>query len=299
MVQVDRSLEETQLVAPLDSFQSAPAYDSGWYDLGIRPDPLSVLFTHNLGGDPDDYVILLTCKDDSVLQAYNCTDGDFNKNAHWYALTNSTVSVWVTVARPDEIRVRIYQITPAFDSGWEVLLPRPDSIPVDFTHNLGRDVYIHVVSLECKDETSLGTYDCTDDAFNINASWYNLNGTTITAWVRSGPRPDEIRLRLFAIVADYDSSWLETLPRAEPTYFHIDHNLGEDPEDYIVFMECRDASSYSRFDCIYSTFAPLMNWYDLTDSSLRTWAVAGVIPDEVRIRILIPQKLYLPMVVKE
>ncbi len=155
-VPVDRSREDARIVAPADTFRGAPAYDSGWYDLGIRPDPLSVLFTHNVGGDPDDYVVRLTCKDDSELGSYDCTDTALNVNAHWYALTNSTISVWAGSARPDEVRVQIYIIPPDYDSGWDVLLARPDPIPRQFTHNLGRDVYIHIVSLECKDDSGAG-----------------------------------------------------------------------------------------------------------------------------------------------
>jgi hypothetical protein len=73
-VVVDRSLEETQFTAPLDTFQGLPAYDSGWYALGTRPDPISVLFTHNLGGNPDNYFVHLTCKDDLFNGTYSCTD---------------------------------------------------------------------------------------------------------------------------------------------------------------------------------------------------------------------------------
>ena len=41
----------------LASYGGSPAYDSGWQTLGPRPDPIPVLFTHNLGGDEDTYLV--------------------------------------------------------------------------------------------------------------------------------------------------------------------------------------------------------------------------------------------------
>ena len=290
---------ESLLAAPLDSFQGGPVYDSGWYDLGIRPDPLSVLFTHNLGGDPDEYVVDLTCKDDANLGSYNCTDAAFNVNAHWYALTSTTISVWAGSARPDEVRVRIYNITPAYDSGWDVLLSRPDPIAVEFTHNIGRDIGSHMVKLECKDESELGTYDCTDHAFNTNASWYGLNGTTVSAWVDNGPRPDEIRIRLFELQADYDSDWYTILVRPDPLPIGFNHDLRGDIDDYFVVLECKDDSALGTYDCTSFLFNKQAGWYGLEETSITVWVDGGTVPDEVRVRILTPKKLYLPMVMKE
>jgi len=89
----------------------APAYDSGWESLGVRPDPISVEFTHNLGGNPDDYLVSLECRDNTSLGTYECTDHGFNVNALWYGLTNTTVKVYTTSGtRPDDVRVRIWQV---------------------------------------------------------------------------------------------------------------------------------------------------------------------------------------------
>ena len=51
-----------------------PAYDSGWESLGIRPDPISVEFTHDLGGNPDGYMVNLECGDNYPFGTYDCTD---------------------------------------------------------------------------------------------------------------------------------------------------------------------------------------------------------------------------------
>ena len=87
-----------------------PAYDSGWEALGVRPDPISVGFTHNLGGNPDNYLVSLECRDDTSLGTYECTDQGFKVNALWYGLTDTTVKVYATSgSRPDDIRVRIWR----------------------------------------------------------------------------------------------------------------------------------------------------------------------------------------------
>jgi hypothetical protein len=89
----------------------APAYDSGWEVLGVRPDPISVAFTHNLGGNLDDYLVSLECRDDTSLGTYDCTDRGFKVNALWYGLTNTTIKVYATGGSlPDDVRVRIWRV---------------------------------------------------------------------------------------------------------------------------------------------------------------------------------------------
>ncbi len=81
-----------------------PEYDSGWEEIGPRPDPISVDFPHNLGGDPDDYVVDLECKDTGGEMMQCGYDG-----AYWYALTDTSVSVWVAGgSNPAALRVRIW-----------------------------------------------------------------------------------------------------------------------------------------------------------------------------------------------
>ena len=94
-------------------------YDSGWFNIGIRPDPLSIPFSHNLEGDPDNYFVALECSDDSSLGIYNCSDLKFKTNAHWYDLSNTEIQVHVWGGtRPDKIRVRIWKVplVPNFDA---------------------------------------------------------------------------------------------------------------------------------------------------------------------------------------
>ncbi len=99
--------------------------------------------------------------------------------------------------------MRIYEETPAYDSGWEALGVRPDPIAVEFTHNLGGDTDDYLVSLECRDDTSLGTYDCTDQGFNVDALWYGLTDTNIAVYVVGGSQPDDVRVRVWRVHTIY------------------------------------------------------------------------------------------------
>jgi hypothetical protein len=159
-------------------------------------------------------------------------------------------------------------------------------------------VYIHIVKLDCKDDEELGTYDCTDHAFNVNAYWYALTGVTVSAWVDNGPRPDEIRIRLFAVTADYDTGWESIGARPDPLPLSFNHGLGGNPDDYFVHLQCRDDTSLGTYDCTSFLFNKQANWYGLTDSDIAVWVTGGTVPDEVRVRILVPQYVYLPMVMK-
>ena len=66
-----------------------------------------------------------------------------------------------------------------------------------FTHNLGGNPDGYLVSLECRDRKVLGTYDCIDNGFHVNALWYGLTGTNIKVYVTSGTRPDDVRVRIW------------------------------------------------------------------------------------------------------
>jgi hypothetical protein len=280
-------------------YAGAPAYDSGWETFGIRPDPIAVEFTHNLGGDPDSYRVSLECRDDSELGTYDCTDHNFHINAHWYGLTSSVVQVYVVAgSQPDGVRVRIYTETPAYDSGWETLGVRPDPIPVPFTHNLGGDPDDYIVTLECQDNTSLGTYDCSDQLFNVNAVWYGLTNSVVQVYVVGGNQPDAVRVRIYLGPAAYDSGWESLGIRPDPIPVPFTHNLGGDPDDYLVGLECRDDTVLGTYECTNQGFDVNALWYGLTDSTITVWVVSGSLPDDVRVRIWAVQNVYLPVVAK-
>ncbi len=284
---------------PPNPVSSFPAYDSGWYEVGPRPDPLPIPFSHGLGGDPDDYLVSLTCRDDTSLATYDCTNFGFTPDAEWSELTDSSITVWVKASpHPDAVRVRIYLVSADYDSGWFVLLARPDPIPVSFAHNVGGFLTDYRISLECRDDTSLAIYNCTDSQFINNAFWFGLTQTTITVWVSNGQRPDEIRVRVIYDPPDYDSGWVNLSSRPDPLPVLFDHAVAGDPEAYEVSLICQDDSSLAIHDCTDFFFLRNAGWYGLTDTEIDAWVDGGSLPDDVRVRIWSPAYIYLPVITK-
>jgi hypothetical protein len=276
------------------------AYDSGWESLGVRPDPINIDFNHNLGGDPDDYRVSLECRDDTSLGTYDCTDMGFNMAALWFGLNDTMVSVEAeSGSQPDNVRVRIYSITPAYDSGWESLGVRPDPISVEFVHNLGGNPNDYQVDLECRDDTSLGTYDCTNMGFNVNALWYALTDTSVKVSVVGGSQPDDVRVRIYRGAPDFDSGWESLGVRPDPINVDFNHNLGGNPDDYRVSLECRDDTSLGTYDCTDMGFNMAALWFGLTDTMVSVEAGSGSQPDDVRVRIWSDKYIYLPLVFRD
>ena len=115
----------------------------------------------------------------------------------------------ITEASPHNERILVADITHqqpntitastnvVYDSGWQAINIRPDAVPIVFTHNLGRGISNAWILLECRDNSELATYDCSANNFLVDANWHGLSGTTVTAWIRGGRRPDAVRLRIF------------------------------------------------------------------------------------------------------
>jgi len=274
-------------------------YDSGWIAINSRPDALPIVFTHNIGRPISNDWILLECRDNSELATYDCSNNQFLVDANWYGLSGTTVTAWIRGgSRPDAVRLRIFNHTPAYNSDWQTIGSRPDPIPFPFNHNLGGDPDDYRVVLECRDETDLGTYNCTDFAFNINAHWYGLTNNTVNAWIDNGPRPDEVRLRIYTHPATYDSGWHVIGARPDALPLPFNHNLGGDPDDYRLHLECRDDMELATYDCTGHNFSEDAHWYNLTETAVTVWA-SNSLPDDVRLRIWTTKEVYLPVILRD
>ncbi len=97
----------------------APDYDSGWTSVTVGG--TGNTFTHNLGGDTDNYVVDMQFKDTVAPNPYgvhqNFYGGDYDdiqgsRGAYWYWLDTSTIKVYVGTSESDinEVRVRIWRI---------------------------------------------------------------------------------------------------------------------------------------------------------------------------------------------
>jgi hypothetical protein len=140
----------------------------------------------------------LDCRDDTELGTYDCTNQNFNIDAHWYDLGGLDIKVYVEKgSRPDAVRVRFLSEAPAYNSGWHTIGIRPDDIPIPFSHNLGGNQNEYIVKLDCRDDTELGSYDCTNQFFNKGAHWYGMTNTDIHLFVSGGSIPDDVRVRIW------------------------------------------------------------------------------------------------------
>ena len=120
---------------------ASAAWSSGW--VSINPGE-TMTFTHNLGGNPDDYAVELWYQDAKSggyginhRGAGGLEAGGKYYGVHWQNLTDTTVQV---VRRPDDtfadqVRVRIWiPDPPAWDSGWVDIAP---GTLQTLTHNVG------------------------------------------------------------------------------------------------------------------------------------------------------------------
>ena len=95
-----------------------PAYDSGW--LSISPG-LTITLTHNLRGNPDDYVVDLQFLHETAFGRHQIGYGgrstyfwasgdDLNQGGAWYGLTDTEIKVMRDSDDPfiDKVRARIW-----------------------------------------------------------------------------------------------------------------------------------------------------------------------------------------------
>jgi hypothetical protein len=158
-----------------------------------------------------------------------------------------------------------------------------------------------VVYLDCRDDTELGTYDCTNQNFYIDAHWYNLGFSDIKVYVEKGNRPDAVRVRFFSEAPAYNSDWHTVGIRPDDIAIPFTHNLGGDTNEYIVKLDCRDNTELGSYDCTNHLFNKGAHWFGLTNTNINLYVSSGTIPDEVRVRIwkqnlTIPVKTFLPLI---
>ena len=280
-----------------DSLIILPAYDSGWESVGIRIVPTWQEFTHNLGHPQENYRVSLECRDNGTLGTYDCINNGFGVDVHWYNLTGDSIKIlMVSGSRPDYVRLRIYPKPFAYDPGYLVLDARPDPTSFTYTHNLGGDPDNYVANVRCWDISSLKHYDCIDNNFDVNVHWYELTDTHIKFYTIAGLVPFMARAFIDTGVPAYDSGWEPVGILIEPTSMSFTHNLGGDPDDYLVRLECRDNGGLGTYDCTDNNFDINAHWYDLTSTTVDAYVISGSCPDYVRARIWRIHNLYAPLV---
>jgi len=299
------------------ALQDITSWSSGWVDVATNT---ATTFTHNLGGDPDDYAVELWFRDTATggsginsRGAGGLEAGGNFWGAHWQNLTDTTVQV---VRRQDDtfadqVRVRVWiPDPPAWDSDWV-------SVATDelksLTHDLGGNVDDYVVGLWFKDTTSGGIgvntrcYGGLEVGGQLRgAAWQNLTDTTIDVLrYRDDDWADQVRVRIFVPdLPDWDSGWATVATGTATTFTH---SLGGNPNLYLVRAWQKDTSQGGiginhRFAGGYEAGGEFFgaNWENLTDTAVNffrfpdDWAA-----DQVRVRIWVREyKVLLPLVLK-
>jgi hypothetical protein len=300
------------------ALQSNSFWSSGWVDIATDT---AQPFTHDLGGNPDDYAVELWLRDTDPggigvnsrglggLEA----GGNFY-GAHWQNLTDTTIRVVRNKddTFADQVRVDVwFPDPPAWDSGWVDIAPgTTQTLP----HPVGGNVDGYVVGLWCKDTTQGGIGINTRGYGGLEAggqfrgaAWQNLTNTTVDVLrYPDDPWADQVRVRIFVPddLPAWDSGWVGIAPGAvEP----FSHGLGGNPNLYVVREWQKDITEGGiginhRFLGGFETDGSFYgtNWENLTDTSINVFRRPNDgVADQVRVRIWLREfKVYLPLVTK-
>lgn len=303
------------------------AYDSGW--VPINP-AQTLTLNHNLGGSTDNYIVDLSFySDNSGIEDHGINKvmyggnefiapapsgyaaGD-NVGAFWHSLTTTHIKVYRMPQDKSyamKIRVRIWvDSAEDADSGWHSITPG-GNYTFSFTIPDGNaDNYL--VDLQFRDEgtyfppaSSFGVHQRYYGGFSLSnndqvgAYWRTLTNSSVIVHLRPNEtRIDSVRVRIWNNPkATYDSGWQTT---TAGYYTYLTHNIGGNPQDYIVDLEYKDAGTWGISnrcfggcdlgdnDGIYSNTKEGAYWRNLTKSSIEVGRRAD---DEfavhVRIRI--------------
>lgn len=316
--------EPTAPEETLARYPTTAAYDSGW--VAINPGQTMEL-THNLGGSVDNYVVDLRFYGASPTldnHGYNqimyggdqliapVPEGyavDDEVGAFWHSLNPTSIKVYRLAqdkAYVTMIRVRIWVVTEEdFDSGWQDITAN-SSISIPFSISGGTaDNYL--VYLEFKDTRAVGFavhqrfYGGFDQAVTNDrggAYWRALTDTSIQVFRRAEELYiNQVRVRIWnQPKATYDSGWVNG---NLGTYVNLAHNIGGNPDDYIVDLQFKDPNNgmgvnqrcYGGCDLRtlngdYSNTKQGAYWRRLTSTNIEVGRRADdVFADQVRVRI--------------
>jgi len=235
---------------------SAAAWSSGWVTIVTDT---SQVFTHNLGGDPDDYAVELRFLDTDGGLGINrryyggSEEGGSWYGAHWQNLTTNTIEIYRqpqdTVA--DRVRIRVWapltSTTGYYASPWTDI---NTGQTITLTHGLGITNTDLTVGLWFSDTTrgihnyGYGGLAVDGDTDMLGAHWHNL--TTNTVQVTRHPDDTDVeQVRVFVVHGappHYDSledpsigGWKSIAPGDT---FTFTHGLNWDPNMLLARGEC-------------------------------------------------------------
>ena len=245
--------------------QPKPTYDSGWVNGNLGT---YVNLVHNIGGNPDDYIVDLQFKDPNNSMGVNqrcyggcdlrTLNGDYSntkQGAYWRRLTSTNIEVGRRAddVFADQVRVRIWNFwtptRPDYDSGWKTTTAGSISQPF---HYLGGSEDDYLVNLIYSDTTwkvnqmyygvkYFGANPPSGYSANQSAGayWRSLTNSSIVVFrAVNDVTVDQWRLRIWRMPKpDYDSGW-QTI--AAGSVLSFDHGLIGDPADFLVDVSFND-----------------------------------------------------------
>jgi hypothetical protein len=300
-------------------------WSSGWVDIATSE---SIMFTHNMGGDVDDYAVQLWFRDTDAggYGVNNRGYGSLEDNgvwsgAFWRSLTDTTISVGRQPAdtMADQVRVWIWPSEASLEycTAWNAI---GQGSTVTVVHNLGGNVDDYVVKLWFRHPSSpTGVHQVYYGGVEgggelLGAYWHGLDATQVQVSRHYADiEAEEFRLCVsLTDPPDWDSGWVDINPDQTVT---LNHNLGVTINRYIVRTEFKalakdgtpeapmaihqfayggDASNVLTKDATYLG----ANWQNLTNQSIDVYRWADdQYADQVRVRIWLRRlSTYLPVV---
>jgi hypothetical protein len=283
---------------------AAPAAAAGWSSGWEAIDPgQTLVFDHNLGGDPDRYAVQLWFLDTDSggfgvnTRAYGGLELGGNEfGAAWQNLTGDTVEVYRypddTLA--DRVRIWVWMADPPPDycSPWTAI---GQGATETFTHDLGGDENTLSVGLWFSGTVGINqrAYGGMEEGGSYyGAYWHHLTADTIqVSRLADDPFAAEVRVCVTRPEPpDFDSDWVDLAQGQTST---IDHDLGGNLASYSVRVEFQDSQAggwginhYAAGGLADGTSLEGDNWQNLTATSIDVFRRPNdVHADQVRVRI--------------
>lgn len=238
---------------------SAPGFDSGWQ---TSPPGDTITFGHPLSGDPDDYWIDLQFRGEPGSLGVNNAQfgGDtFDGLSHggaWHKLGSQTVSILRLAgdSQTNEYRLRGWVAAPPdFDSGFMAIAPNQT---LQFAPNLLANSAAWVIEVRQRSLDPLVGDHCFfigGDNFREQGGALKQQGLALDLISGTAPneiveitrlpddvRSEQVRLRVWMVFnEDYERFYRAFAPGEVYT---INHDLGRNPDNYVVAMRFRTGS---------------------------------------------------------
>lgn len=287
---------------------AAASWNSGWFN--VAPGS-SVTLTHNVGGNPDDYVVEMWFSD-VAGGGYGINTKGFGGfeaggqffGAAWQNLTDSTVQVvrYANDTFADFIRVRIWipDSLPDYCSDWTSIgLGQTRT----FTHSLGGDVNDYTArvvfssTLVGVNARAYGGLVTNNGSISVGAYWSHLTDSTIQVTRRANDMfAQQVRVCVTSPdPPDYDSGWVN-VPVGVVTPFT--HSLGGSVGLYVMRVDTWDPTFGINHRFAGGDVENVMpvgaNWQNLDTTSVDVFNRGG--PQRARVRIWTTKLVYLPLI---